>query len=407
MSRRPLSLLLPVMTVTALGPVAQAQGTEYETEAEAETVFLISPGRTDAGNVETETVLLAVNLGLKGEALFENGVAIGVVLEGAAQLDHPARPGFSGQIGDGTLTGPSTLRGAFTGLTTGGVPEDTGARAQVERGYVYAEFGFGEVRGGIDRGVAARFFRGAPDVFEYSKADAPRLDSSGVATVITESNLTGPSPKLTYTTPRILGLRAGLSYTPEASRRGLDRDPARQIAGVVPFELDDTVEFAANISRRLPKSGVRVRAAVSYARASIDQTEFQAERVNFGAEFDRPDSADVVTVGGSLEFEQVEFGGSWLTSSNGGGRYDAWSVGAGGAVKDFAGQNWADFDWSVNYGQSRDQLTGLDGDSWSAGVSFEPIEAIKFSFGAQGNGLESGLGRQTSIGPVIEMALRF
>lgn len=392
---------LPLVALSFVSPFAVAQAPEFETDATVTAILLTSPGRSDAGSVVSEAVLGALYLEFEAEALLQNGVAIGVRVGGGVDRDHPARPGFSGQIGDGTLTDPGALRGVLTGLTTGGIAEMVPAQAQLERGYIYVEFGYGEVRAGIDKGVASRFHRGAPDVFDYARASSPRLDTSGVASVITRSDLTGPSAKLTYTTPRLIGIRAGISYTPEANRPGLDRDPTRTVDGVVPFDITDAVEVAVNFSRRLPQSGARLRGSASYAHADIDQ------RTDFGDALDLNGSIDVVTAGGSIEYESLTLGGSWLSSDNGTERYRAWDVGAGLEVEDLFKQSWADVEFSVNYGQSRDTLTGLDGDTWSAGVAYEPLDWMKISLGAQGIGLESDRGRQSSVGPVIEMALKF
>lgn len=367
MHKFPIQVLIPVASVGAIASPVWAQGVEFGHDAEFETVLVVSPGRSDAGEVNSETVLAGVYASLKGEAMLSNGVEVGAKIAGGIDLDHPARAGFSGVLGDGTLVDPSPLRGAFTGLSSGGTPEEIPAQGQIEQGYVYVKFGHGEVRGGIDRGVAARFFRGGPDVFEWSNTAEPRLDTSGVASVITRPDLTGPSAKVTYTTPRLLGFRAGVSYTPQANRQGLDRDPARQVDGTIPFDLEHAVEVSANVSRPIKKLGARLRASVSYSRANIDQTDFEAQRADFGPEFDRPNAVDVVTVGGSLEGENVTVGGSWLTSSNGGGRYSAWNVGIGGKVEKAGGISGANFNWSANYGQSRDDLTQINGDTWSAG----------------------------------------
>ena len=71
--------------------------------------------------------------------------------------DHPDRPGFVGRFDTG-----APLAGGYSGLSGLAPDEDTGARGRLETAYLVADGGYGELRLGKDRGVAARFHEGGP-----------------------------------------------------------------------------------------------------------------------------------------------------------------------------------------------------------------------------------------------------
>ncbi|HBQ49254.1 MAG TPA: hypothetical protein DD728_10285, partial [Hyphomonas atlantica] len=116
-------------------------------------------------------------------------------------------------------------------------PDEVDLRAELEEAYVYIDGGYGEVRLGRDEGVAARFQENAPSVFSTLALGRQSLDPTGIDMVTTRHDLTGPSAKLSYATPRLVGIRAGLSFTPKADVRGLDRDADRNLPGVAPITL--------------------------------------------------------------------------------------------------------------------------------------------------------------------------
>ena len=351
----------------------------------------LAPGRDDAGVREAEIATGDLQGDLRFERVLENGVEIGARLGGRLQRDHPARVGFSGQIGpvDPDATGLSP-RGAFTGLTTGGIEEDANVRAQLETAFVYADGGYGELLFGRDIGVARRFHEGSPSVFRLHRAVNARLDTSGVATVLTRNDLTGPSAKLSYASPRLLGLRLGASYTPSANVSGLDRDPDREVAGIAEPNLETGLETAFNFSHRFREAGVRLETYGAYARANLETGPLQQEA----------GTVEVWSTGGRFEWKNVEFGADWLTTDNGGGRYRAWSIGAQ--------TRFIDVNWSAEYGRSLDDLTGIDGRSWSFGASREFWNKLTITTGIQRQSLQiPGTSDGASTGPVLEMTLRY
>lgn len=288
----------------------------------------------DAGGIETEwtgeaaavlsldtdePALFLLRGGFAANYVFQNGVEAGFRGSAGMQFDHPGRAGFSGILGPAQPNaGPA---GAYSGLARGPAGENIGARGAIETAYIYVEGGYGEARAGLDQGIARRFFEGAPVLLRHAALVNPALDPSGRVLARTNHDLTGPSLKVSYASPRILGVRAGASFAPEADRRGLDRDPERSLAGTSGPRIENATELAVNLSRRLPRSGVRLRAAAAWSDADVS---FAAPGIY--------DSVETWSAGGSAEFSSFAFGASWLGSNNGfaggNGDYSALSLAA-------------------------------------------------------------------------------
>lgn len=304
-----------------------------------------------------EGFLGLANLGFSANYVLMNGVEIGVTGALEAQRDNPERAGFSGIFPPGG--DPNALSGgAFSGLARGPLPEDRLDRISLETAYIYIEGGYGEARLGADEGIATRFHEGGPALFAHAGLVNPALDPDGSIIARTDHDLTGPSVKLSYASPRILGLRAGLSYTPEAGRWGLDRDPVRAFGGVPRPEIENAFEVALNLTRRLPQSGVRLRAGAAWSQAD---TEFDLQPGLYGR-------VETWSVGGSAEFSRLRIGGSYLSSNNGvasgSGDYSAWSASAS--------VPFGKFETVAELAGAEDDFAGLKSDSWQLGLAWTP-----------------------------------
>ena len=336
--------------------LAQDDWDIWETESGAD-VAVAASGAKDA------PVTWAAAWNLSTNRVLDNGLEIGAVGRFELQHDNPRRAGFSGVTASDVGLG----QGAFSGLARGPGDDRVGTRAQLEQAYIYAEGGYGELRLGRDEGVATRFYEGAPSIFLKASAANPVLDPTGRAYIRTDHDLTGPALKVSYASPRILGVRAGVSYTPTADVRGLDRDPERRLAGNPQINVDSAAEAAINVSRRLRESGVRVRGALAYSRADVNSAL-------------RPDIYGTVqtwSAGASAEFETIAIGASVLGSNNGldsgSGDYSAWVIGA--TKQAFS------LDFGIDYGEATDDLTGLTSESWSIGAARELREGLRVSGG--------------------------
>ncbi len=360
---------------------------DWEADLRADAVIALSPGRSDAGDRDAEPVLGHVGAELRLERVLQNGAEIGVRLGVRAQADHPARQGFSGQVGDAGA-GP-LLRGAFTGLAAGGPEEDDGFEAELETAFAYIDGGYGELLAGRDVGIARRFHAGPESVFGRHNGVNASLDTSGIATVLTRNDLTGPSLKVSYATPRLLGVRLGASWTPDASVGGVDRDPRSSVPGIAEPRLSDAVELAANASRLLRGPDVRITGYGSFGRADVDLAPAGED---FG-------TVEVWSLGGLAEKSGFSLGADWLTTDNAGGRYRAWSAGIGAERFGLA--------WSGGFGRAGDDLTGVKGETWHVGAAKAFGDRISLAIGLGQNRIRSNDGpSRTSLGPVIEITLR-
>ncbi|MEM1391291.1 MAG: porin [Pseudomonadota bacterium] len=328
---------------------ALAERPPIDAELEAETVLVITPLSDDSEGRESETFLGEASLFGTAETVLESGVRLRGRFALRLQKDHPQRPGGSGGFGNDTTAAPS----AFSGLSDGPVPTGEGddLRARLETAYIQVDGGYGELRIGKDSGVAARFYEGAPSVFSHTRGDTPLLDATGLTTVRTRHDLTGPSAKVSYATPRLLGVRAGLSFTPEADADGLDRRPSAGGALSAP-EIKTAVEMTINATRTLRDSGLRFDAAVAWSTANVSP-KFGA--ASYG-------DMETLSAGLKLDYKAWSAGISMLSSDNGlsGGDYTAWNAGLM-RESDF-------FDISFTYGEAEDDSANLDGSSWRLGV---------------------------------------
>ncbi|MFN3607950.1 MAG: porin [Hyphomonas sp.] len=361
-------LLSVALPMAAMGSPAAAQDVwddpgGVETDVSFEGALVVAPDADEA-------LLGLARGGITLNYVLMNGAEIGAVGSLEAQYDHPARAGFSGIFPPEAGAGPgagAASGGAFSGLGRGAAAEDRDLRLSLETAYLYMEGGYGEARLGADDGIATRFFEGGPALFAHSGLVNPALDPSGTVIARTDHDITGPAMKVSYASPRILGLRAGVSYTPEADRRGLDRDPARNFPGSTRPEIQDAFELALNLSRRLPQSGVRLRAGAAYSQA---ETRFLPDPTLYGR-------VETWSAGASAEFTRFRIGGSYLSSNNGVARgpgdYSAWSVGAAipvgklEAVGEVSG--------------AQDDLAGLTSDSWQLGLAWRPAEGWRLAGG--------------------------
>lgn len=364
--------LLIAQSATAQG---FAEGWTFTGKGEA--VIVVST-LDDVERLPAETGLGELSFRATGKKTLENSAQIGFRFEAKAQRDNPARAGYSGNIepvGSTSLPTSSPIRGVFSGLTRFGPVENAGATGSIETAQIYIDGGFGQLSAGLGRGVATRFHEGAPDIFTHARAANPKLDPAGVNIVRTENDLTGPAAKITYQTPRLLGVRAGVSYTPEANAAGVDRDPSRNVPGVFTPELDNVIEGSVQLSRKLTEQDLRIRASASYARGevSITNSEIATEDV------------DVWNAGIELEFDTVSIGADYLTSNNGieqSGDYSAWSV---GVTKELS--NW---EWGLRYGESEDENIAVQGQNWSFGASTKISQNLRIALGYQVNDVKFG-----------------
>ncbi|MEM8618065.1 MAG: porin, partial [Pseudomonadota bacterium] len=208
--------------------------------------------------------------------------------------------------------------------------------------------------------------------------------------------------KISYVTPRLLGVRGGVSFTPSSDVRGLDRNTTG--SDVPPrAKLENVFEFGLNASRRLRESGVRLRAGLSYSAAEVEAPE--------GFEGVYEDRLDVFSAGGEIELQDAfRFGLNWISADEGlreSGDYTAWSAGLG-----FEQGDWRA---SVVYGESEIPSADAQADGLSIAVARTVNDYLTFGLSWQDRAvspdvastLERRAFEASSEGIVIEITLSF
>jgi hypothetical protein len=351
------------LTALALGTAAPAVAQEWTVDASLNLVGALIDEDSQLAPAG-DGLLASGALVVRKRDTFENGLQL--TWRGEVRIDRDAatRPAFAGVLGDcpaaNTLC-PRVPSGAgflspvapATGLAASGALEDEDFVAAIEGASVSLFGPWGEGVLGLDAGAAALLDARAPVVLQRVSAFSTGLDPTGLVVSRARNDVTGPSAKITYMSPRWIGFKLGASYTPSADQGGPDFDPDFGRAGHGKAELENVWEGAASFARRFPETGLRVRAAVTYTAA-----ESGSALAGFG---------DYEAWGGGLELEHGEWTGGvrWLSSNNawdsGNGDYEAWEV---GLVRQ--GSEWR---FGIEAGWSEDRLTGIEGASWLVGAS--------------------------------------
>lgn len=386
--------LLVSGAMCAAPALAQADNDPWEREFWGEATLVFAPGMQSDIPGGEEKALYDVAIGGSAERILQSGLRIGVRATLRGQKDHPVRPGHTGELPTVDFLRPA---GAFSGLAAGPATTETGARGSLETAFVYVEGGYGELSLGHDIGVAARFHEGDVGILRSASPVNPHLDASGLSTVRTRPDLTGPAVKLSYVTPRLIGIRAGASFTPEADVRGLDRDLVGTAAVPAPT-LENAIEIGVNAVRRFRSNGVRVRAGLSWSTADVTAPQ------EFEILYD--DSVGTLAGGVELEWESMRLGFNVLSSDDGfrDGDYSAWSAGVA--------HEFGDWEASLTYGRSESESLDSEGGGFALAIGRSLGDHMDFSLAWQDVWFDPdfSLSRQSRSGAdgiVFEITLRF
>lgn len=365
------TLALLALGAAAPGVVQQAVGQEgaaQEWKVEAEATLAASALDDSPLAPAGDRLLADFGVVLTHEDVLDSGMSVGWRFEARAQHDASRRPSFSGVLGDCSPLVPACPRVAdgagflspvspTTGISAGGSAPDAGLSATIESAALTLGGAWGEVVTGFDAGAAVRLDARPPTVLRRVSATSSSLDPTALVITRARNDATGSSAKLTYLSPRWLGLRAGASYTPNANHRSADFDPDVDEPGLSGAELENVWEGGLSFARRFPQSGVRVR-------ASVTATYGESGSV-------RPEFGDYEAWGAGLELDRGPWtvGLRWLGSDNawtgpaatGSGDYTAWEI---GLVRE--GDRWR---IGVEAGWAEDELGRIEGASWLIGAS--------------------------------------
>lgn len=375
--------VLALCPLLALPGFAQGDA-PLETELDFESITLVTPVADSDSDQDTETILGEISLTGQAEKVLQSGLRLRARGALRLQRDHPDRPGGIGGFGDS----PLAATGAFSGVSAASPIETSDLRARLETAYLQIDGGYGEVRIGKDSGVASRFHEGAKSVLSHARLDSILLDPTGLSTVQTRHNLTGPSAKISYASPRLIGLRAGASFTPKADADGLDRRPAAAAAGFAP-DAENAVELALNASRRFRDSGWRVDVGLAWSSADLSSAALTPQ---YG-------TVESWSAGTRVEKDDWTFGTSWLSSDNGlsSGDYSAWSAGLHREIYST--------EFSAEYGESTDDVARLESHGWRIGAARQFSPETRLAIAYLQDEVESPLEFRRSQGIVVEITL--
>lgn len=360
------SITLAAFTLGVAAPVFAQESGEggdgaftFKTEA---TLVGAVVDRNDDVTPTADSVMLSALAQVERSDTFDNGLTLSWLGAVRLERDAPSRPAFAaafgscpaGSPGCATSGGLSPVSPA-TGISVGGSTLDEEGFVSIEAASVALNGPWGEGVLGLDTGVAARLDARAPTVLSRVSASSPGLDPTGLNMTRARNDVTGSSAKASYLSPRWLGLRLGVSYTPQAEQRTADFDPDRGGAGLASAELEDVWEGAVSFARQFAEQDLRVRAAVTYTSATSG-----SGLAGFG---------DYEAWGAGLELEHDGWigGARWLSSNNAWDaaprNYSAWEV---GLVREIDG--WR---LGAEAGWSEDKLLNMEGSTWLVGVSRE------------------------------------
>ncbi|MFC7292329.1 porin [Hirschia litorea] len=347
------------VSLSGLGSNALAEDNPFVFSVEA----VFSGAIVNAENPSyTQPFTGEIGLKLEKEHYFDNGVSVGFASEIRAQGDNSKRQTFAGElqfnalnstINDNSASLLPLRRSPATGLVAAMGETDDGPYATFEQGFAYVKAGWGELSVGRDIGAATRLDARAPRVLKYSSPNSSRLNPIAFSSVRARNDVTGPSAKLTYMSPRLIGFRAGASFTPEANARGIDFDASRDVLGIANANLKNVVEAGLSFTHLFRENDLRVRIGVTGIHAETDSI------MNGFSNYE--------SLGLGLEVEKGfwRLGTQYLDSNNaidsGLGDYTAWET---GISREFS-------DWTVTaeYGHAIDELQAVKGENWGVGVS--------------------------------------
>ncbi len=339
-----------------LGPTAAAEIGPPAVEHGVSATILATTADADGGPT-VQQLSARLDADLRIGWITESGIEFGVEGAVAAETDQRRRDIVGGRFGNcpAGIGDCLALISPWSGVSTAGAQADSGPRLSLERAFVFGRTGFADVAIGRDQGVGARYAPAPPSLTRGVSAGDSALDPGGLDTVRTANDPTGPAAKLSVESVRLLGVRLGASFTPEADVRGLDAGAFSPRAGSASVHLRNVREVAINFAR--PLAGTDVIAGVTWSQAD---TETSAA-VPIGV---TSETAESWSAGLSVGREAWGIGVRVLSADPGIAHqrpYRAWRV---GTRLDALG--WI---WGLEGGHSTDALVHTTSSVWQIGAA--------------------------------------
>ena len=341
---------------------------------------------------EAYPALFEIGVTARLSSILDNGSEVGTRFTLRGSQDNPSRVSGGGQL---TNLGRSSIPGIHTDVRfSDGEFSTVGPRARIETAYMYIDGGYGELSVGRDIGIVARFHEGAKSIFSHARDSDSLLDPSGLSIIRSRLDWSGNSAKISYTTPRLIGIRVGLSYTPSTEADGLDRSISRSIGE----EMSDTWEGGFNYLYTVRQNGSRVRVAFGYASSRIAETlanyatsidgwsggaRFEGNRTSLGFSFTSADEGRLQNVIGS----------------NRNDRSEVWTAG----IEHRAYGN----NFSASFSNLERGSDNLSSTSWSAGIRREVTTGFFIGGGVQSRRIEFVDEELSGFGGILELSQKW
>ncbi|WP_420434825.1 porin [Hyphobacterium sp.] len=354
---------------------------EFRFSADAALVFAAA----DYGG----STLADLDLGFEWEGISDNGWRWGADIGLQAQADSP-RDGFANQAANAA----PPRRSLATGRYTGGAPEGGGEAFAASRASLFLRTGWGELRAGLTPGAAALETVPMPTGSAFLRLDGGPLATPYGAAIRTLNAASGLGPTLVYTTPRIVGLSASASFTPQTRYCGIDFcTPGASAAGPASARLDSVFEGALSFDHTFDSVG-RVRLGANIAFADPASPAFSQDYAAYGLQ-----------ARWSQNGWNAGLSALWSDNAVSGGRYSAvmtalrydfgdWSVGAewARAEDDFLGEDQTATQFTISR---------LVGDAHSVAFGLHDIETDL----ASNQPLAIGINGRNGVGVFLEIAV--
>ena len=382
--------MLPVKLITAIASTLLASATavsqELKVDFNASATVAIALGWNKSK--EVYPALYEIGLTTSAASVLDNGSEIGARFTLRGSQDNPLREAGSGEL---TSLGRIVLPGTYTDVKV--VEEslvDAGPRARFETAYFYIDGGYGEFTLGRDIGVAGRFHEGPRSVFSHARDSDALLDPSGMTITRSRLDWSGNSAKVSFASPRLVGLRVGFSYTPTTEADGLNRSISRSIGG----EMTEVWESGFNYSRSLRKIATKLRIGLGYSTAKISEDIPSYLR-----------QVDGWFGGIRIEGRQTALGLSFTEANDGRNvntlqtniedSSDVWTAGVEHELlKTY---------FSTTYSSLSRESDGLSAISWSVGLKRKITEDFSITGGVQCKKVEIESLKLEGIGAIVEL----
>lgn len=237
--------------------------TEFEFEADLDGLLAFDEAHTPRSGPYADLSLRA-----HSETLTDRGWRYGVQTR-LRVTTADGRRGLSGPDRDGPVVGGLPVAGLLSGVSADPQLDAADPRLFVEQAQLYLQTRWLRTQMGPGETAARQEASTGLHVFRLARAQGGAIDPSGLNIADTMLSLADGAAGVSVQTRRLLGLRASVSYAPQADPCAQHCHPSGP--DVLRADLSSVWSLAASFDRRIPSSGVRWSASLGYETAQADQ----------------------------------------------------------------------------------------------------------------------------------------